>query len=350
MREEAELIAAVQADAHFCQAQGLWSMPEATLIPKWQVQVAHEPRRFVGADGTIDEEALRNFRRLQIFVPDTPMWDPQALDPRNVLGGGRRGDRRMMQEALALVLESPRREALLRKYPCPEIGHPYVFTDQGYRYTYRWLKHIWSIGLVHDVLGPELPAEFTALDIGSSYGIFPGFLKHEWPGSHHVLVDFPEQLLLAHYFLGSWHPGCRIAGIRDVLAQPRITREWIAQFDFVLVPVTHFGALAAESVDLVSNFASFGEMSRKWFETYIGSDPVTTARYLFLVNRIQSAPTYDTDLTILDYPLWGAFRARHFAVSPIFSKPYIYPRRRVFFTGKIANNPLFEFIGERAGR
>lgn len=344
---ESELLDRIQSDARFCDERGLWSATQSDLIPKWQRQLTNEPRRFIRDNGTIDEEALRDFRRLQIFVPDTPAWDPQTLDLRSLFGGGRRGDRRMLKEALAIVRSSAS-EPLLRKYPSPPIGDPYVFTDDGYVYTYRWLKHIWSLGLVREVLSARLPQRFVALDVGSSYGIFSGLVKHEWPTSHHVLVDFPEQLLLAHYFLGRWHPGCRIAGMAEVAGQAKLTREWLTQFDFVLVPVSCFGALAAGSADLVSNCASFGEMSRTCFKTYIDSDPVTTARYLFLVNRIQSAPTYDTDLTILDYPLWGPFRKLHFGIAPVFSNPYAYPRKSVLFSGKVANNPYFEYIGERS--
>jgi hypothetical protein len=196
------------------------------------------------------------------------------------------------------------------------------------------------------VLGSRLADDFVALDIGSSYGIFSGLLKHEWPRSVHVLVDFPEQLLLAHYFLGRLHPQGRIAGIADVLRQPALTRDWVTQHDFVLVPCPHFAALTARSVDLVSNFASFGEMSRTWFTTYVTSAPFTTARYLFLVNRVESATTYDTDLTVLDYPLSSPFTKLHFALSPVFSKPYIYSRQALFFSTKIASSPYFEYIGE----
>lgn len=349
VREETLLnpvMSRIQADVDACRTAGLLEPLAEPLIPKWQRLVATEPERFVRADGTLNTAIVRQFRRVQIFVPDIPMWNPQAADVRNLLGGGRRGDRRMVRECLDLVRQSPY-EPLLRKYPSTEIGQPYVFRDGGYVYTYRWLKHIWSLGLFGDVLRARLPEDFVAMDIGSGYGIFSGLVKHERPRSRHVLVDFPQQLFLAHYFLGHWHPGARVAGIRDVLEQPVLTREWLQRFDFVLVPCTRFGSLASGSVDLVSNFASFGEMTRTWFETYVHSDPVRAARFLFLVNRVQSAPTYDTDLTILDYPIWGCRRKLHFAVSPPFSTPVAHPRRQVFFSGNVPNFPYFEYIGER---
>ena len=342
-----QLIDHIQADVRACGEAGLLESPSEPLIPKWQRLVAEEPQRFLEPDGLLNEEMLRQFRRLQIFVPDIPMWDPQDGGIRNLLGGGRRGDRLMVDECLDLVRLSPY-EPLLRKYPCSDIGQPYVFRRDGYEYTYRWLKHVWSLGLMQDVLGARLPENFVALDIGSSYGIFSGLVKHEWPQSHHVLVDFPQQLFLAHYFLGRWHPNARIAGIREVLGQSTLTREWFEQYDFVLVPCTRFGAVSGGSVDLVSNFASLGEMTRTWFNTYAYSEPVDAAKYLFFVNRVESAPTYDTDVTILDYPIWATRRTKlHFAVSAPFSRPLIRPRKRWLLHGHEPNHPYFEYIGER---
>lgn len=341
---EAALFETIERGVRACQQAGALGPPAEPLIPKWRRLVAQEPQRLLDSAGRLRREALRRFRHHQVFVPDVPAWDPQRFSLISLLGGGRRGDRRMLDECLDIVRRSSA-EPLLRKYPCPPIGSPHVFRRHGYVYSYRWLKHIWSLALLREVLGPRLPAEFIALDIGSSYGIFSGLVKREWPASHHILVDFPEQLIPAHYFLGRWLPGARIAGMDAVLEQPRLTRAWVEQFDVVLVPCTRFERLAAGCADLVSNFASFGEMTRTWFDFYLRSPAVTSARYVFFVNRIQSRPTYDTDLTVLDYPMWDPARRLHFAISPVFSEPYWYPRRWGFFTRKVANAPYFEYLG-----
>ena len=343
---ERGLIGRLQTDVDACRDAGVWGAPSLELIPKWRELLQREPLRLVREDQRINAEALRQFRRLQIFVTDVPVWNPARWSLVNLLGGGRRGDRRLFRECLE-ILRSHSYEALLRKHPCPRVGEPYVVRRLGSVYTYRWLKHIWSLGLVKDVLGARLPEDFVTLDIGSSYGIFSGLVKREWPRSHHVLVDFPEQLLLAHYFLDRWLPGCRIAGMSEVLKQPQLTREWIAQYDFTLLPCSRYERLAGETADLVTNFASFGEMTRTGFNFYITSAPFRTARYLFLINRIQSRPTYDTDLTILDYPMWNSAGCLHFAISPMFSKVYRYRRRWLFFLERLMHNQYFEYIGER---
>ena len=113
-----------------------------------------------------------------------------------------------------------------------------------------------------------------------------------------------------------------------------------------LVPCARYERVAGETADVVTNFASFGEMTRTSFDSYISSPPFRTARYLFLINRIQSRPTYDTDLTIMDYPIWNPTLRLHFAMSPIFSQVYGYRRRWMVFSERFMNNPYFEYIGK----
>ena len=318
------------------------------LIPKWRELVDSQLKRFVAYDGYLDFNLLKDFRRKQIFVPDLPERELNQFNVRNFIGGQRRGAYLMLKECLD-VFKVYGDENLLSKYPCSNAGNPYIFRRQGYSYTFRWIKHIYSLGLVNRFLGDKLCSDFISLDIGSSYGIFPSLLNQEYPGSHHVLVDFPEQLLLAHYYLGTTLPEARIAGIDDVCMQVSINRDYVKNYDFVLVPITLFEKLVGLEPNLVSNFASFGEMSRKWFEFYVNSAPVRSAEFLFTTNRIDSSPTYDTDLTILDYPIWDESKVLHFAVSPIFSYTYMYLRRLLFWNEKVQYPPHFEYIGRVAG-
>ncbi|MBI3317684.1 MAG: putative sugar O-methyltransferase [Candidatus Omnitrophica bacterium] len=342
-----ELLSRLQGDVQAAARGGLLGPPKTELLPKWERLISQEPRRLLKPDGSLSPSSLERFRQKQLFVPDDPTWDPHRLDPRNFLGGGRRGILRTLEECLEIIRRSPDAERLLRKYPSPRIGQPHLFRRFGYTCTYRWLKHIWSLGLLKASVGQRLGEEALVIDIGSSYGIFSGLVKQEWPRSCHLLVDFSEQLLLAHYFLKSWLPRSRVAGIREVLLQPELTRRWLQEYDFVLVPCSLYGRLRVEAPDLVTNFASLGEMTRPWFASYMDSRPVQTARFLFLVNRVESRPTYPTDLGIVDYPIRQGRRCLHFAVSPIFSEPFAYRRRCLFFSEKIANPPYFEYVGER---
>jgi hypothetical protein len=195
------------------------------------------------------------------------------------------------------------------------------------------------------ILKDKLNERFNAIDIGSSYGIFSYLLKNECPYCSSILLDFPEQLILAYYYLGMSFPQARIAGYKEIAGLARIDRDFLNTYDFILVPWFFYKKIASESIDLATNFASLGEMKREWFDYYVKSEPFLSTKYFFTANRFQSAPTYDTDLTILDYPL-ADFRKLHFSVSPIFS--HTYARKLLFFYEKVYfSSQYFEFIGER---
>jgi putative sugar O-methyltransferase len=344
------LLAQVQQDLDALLGENLTSRTDAALVPGWSSRARKAFGLLVGANGALDAETLRNFRRHQILVPDIPdadlgrsFWKNNAL--RNSLVGWRRGTRDCLVECLR-ILQERGFEQVLRRYPCPSIGNPHVFSREGYHYTFRWARHAYFIGLMNEVLHGRLDQEFVALDIGSSYGIFSCLAKKEHPASHHVLVDLPEQLILARYFLGSCFPESRIAGAREVLRESRVTRQFLLAHDFVLVPTALFWKLSPGSVDLVTNFGSFTEMTREYFDRYLRSEVFSTSRYFYTINRIEQFPAgYGTDLSILDFPITDRAKRLHFGVCPIFSVNFMFHARRVFFLSCSKPPAYFEYIG-----
>ena len=259
------------------------------------------------------------------------------------MGGSHRGIRKLLRESLAVVSDEGY-DSLLTKYPCPTVGNPSVFNYQGFRFTYTWLKHIYVLGLMQKVLKDRLGDDFIAMDIGSSFGCLTALLKMEHPGSHHLLVDFYEQLVLAYYFLGMLFSEPRIAGVKDLSGLNQITADIIQEYDFVLIPCGLFSRISPETADVVVNVSSLGEMSRKWFDFYLQSSPFQTAKYFVSYNRMQAYPTYESGITVLDYPILDPEKRLHFAVTPF--RSYRYARRLLFFLRNGPFLPVFEYIGE----
>ncbi|MBI3318554.1 MAG: putative sugar O-methyltransferase [Candidatus Omnitrophica bacterium] len=344
--DEKALVEILEEDVRTYRWHGTSVEGVGKQIPKWEGLAAHEPAKFIRPDGSVNLEVLRNFRRLSLFIPDNPIFD-SSLSLKNLVSGARRGERRMMRECLDLFLQTGE-EHLLRAYPAHPAGNPRVFEHRGYRYTHRWLKHLHSLGLFNRVLAGRLQEGFICLDIGSSYGIWTSLLKREHPHSCHVLVDFPGQLLLARYFLSTCLPHLKIAGLKELGEEGTIGRSQLEQHDVVLLPCDGYRRLSGGSVDVVTNFASLGEMTRRWFEFYLEADVFRQARYWFTANRIQSQPTYDTDLNILDYPIWDPDRRLYFGISPMFSNHYWYRPRAKLFSERIVTPPYFEYIGRPA--
>lgn len=339
-----DLIKRIEKELKFQRDLHLSSADEEHLGEKWNALVKKEPARFINPDFTLNTEVLKNFRRLNIFTPETPDIDYNKFNFKNILSGSRRGAKRLMMECY-YALEKLGHLDLLRRYPCHPAGNPYIFKYKGYEYTDKWHRHIHYLGLMKEVLADKLRKGFVGLDIGSSYGIFSSLVKKEFPDSRHVLVDFQEHLILAYYFLGSCFPDAKIAGLKEISDMETISLEFIKDYDFVLIPYTYYLRIAPYSIDIVSNFASFGEMQRKWFDYYLKSPPFLTAKYFFTANRVQSYPTYDTDLTILDYPVWDKDRILYFGISPLCHSTYI-GKYWFFYEKLVFSSQFFEYIGK----
>lgn len=342
---EAYLIKTIEENLKLQYEESKKSQP-SELDSKWEFLTSSEPRKFINPDLTVKNDILKNFRRLSIFLHDQPhnTFPPLTLNPINYLHGGRRGLIKYLKEFYFLLKET-NNLALLKKHPVLPIGNPNLFKYKGYTYTARWVRHILFLDLFKKVLDDKINSDFICLDIGSSYGIFSSLLKREYPLSHQVLLDFPEQLVLAHYFLGLNFPQAKIASYKEISKVESIDRDFLKEYDFILLPWFFYKKLASKSIDLVSNFASLGEMRREWFNYYLKSEPFLSTKYFFTANRFQSYPEFDTDLTILDYPLHD-FRKLHFRISLYFS--HIYKIKRIFWNEKYHfSSQYFEFIGER---
>ncbi len=339
--QEKNLISRIEQDLAALK-MGVKDTP-GRLDSKWDSLLSTEPRKFINEDLTINLEGLRNFRRDIVFISDTPVHVKPGLGTiKALLSGGHRGERRLLKDAFAGI-DKEGLLPLLKKFPCNGVGNPNICRHKGYQFTLRWLRHIYLTGTLGRHTGDRLNAEFFHLDVGSSYGLFEHLLKMQYSGGHSILVDFPEQLVLAHYYLGMSFPEAKIAGFQEVLKAQALGRDFLRKYDFILVPWFMYEKISPQTIDLFTNFASFGEMKREWFDYYLKKEPFLSARIFYCVNRFQSAPTYDTDLTILDYPL-AQFEKKQFRISPFFS--HTYQRKAVFFCAKVPfSSQYFEFVG-----
>ncbi len=343
MNREDIIIQKIEEDLRAQRAQDMKDKP-GDLDEKWSLLTQSVPKLFINDDLTIKRDVIRNFRQRIIFIPDLPIHNESFDFLKKMLSGAQRATRRLMKERYEFMKTEGLLD-LLKQYPCNQIGNPNIYECKGYKYTERWVRQIGFLSLFKKHLGPCLPNNFVSLDIGSSYGIFSYLLKNEYPKSTQVLLDFPEQLVLAAYYLGMSFPEAKIAGYTELSQAKRIDREFLKKYDFVLIPWTLYKNIEPGALDVVSNFASLGEMRREWFDYYLKSEPFLSTKYFFCVNRFQSAPTYDTDLTIMDYPLHD-FNKLCFQISLYFT--YTYQRRYLFFYQKYHfPSQYFEFIGER---
>ena len=321
----------------------------------WEDRFLRETDKLIDRNLRIRKDNLLNFRGRQIFVADRPracirgfynssMLYYEVKKIINLIMGHPRGGIREAFDAFE-VLDAMDFLGLLKKYPNPDIGRPLNIEHKGYCFTNRYIRHVYLLGLFKQYLEKEVGEDSIFLDIGSSYGIFSSLVKQEIPKSHHVLVDMPGQLILAHFYLGLLFPEAKIAGFKEVGNANKIDKDLIRKFDFLLLPTSMYDKLTAHSVDVVTNFISLSEMSRHWFDTYINSGVFKTAPFLYTVNRYDAYPTYHNNITILDYPL-SDYKTMYMRTCPFLR--YYYQGFLLFWYKRI-NYPsqFFQFIGKR---
>lgn len=351
--QDESLFEAIESSVHALNQSK--SSERSAAFGDWEGRFLDEPKKFMTEDGHIQREGLRNFRGKHIFVADRPaasfrkfyhssQWFHQLMRIVNVISGQRRGG---IREALDIfdVVKKENYLHLLKKYPTPSVGRPMTLVREGCEFTFRYIRHIHSLGLFLEHLRNKLKDDAVVLDIGSSYGIFSSLIKQEMPKSRHVLVDLSGQLVLAHYYLASLFPNAKIAGFSEVAKTQAIDRQFIEGYDFVLVPTDMFDKLSAGSVDLATNFISFFEMSRDWYFKYIESPVFRSASYVFTANRYDAYPTYHNNLTFLDFP-FADFETIYIRTCPFLR---FYYQSFLFFWYKQVQYPsqFFQFIGRR---
>lgn len=176
-------------------------------------------------------------------------------------------------------------------------GRPKFSRIEGYNVNTRWMRYLYLANVIqHENLIPE---NGVWVDIGSYYGGVQGLVYKTNKKSKMVLVDFHHQLFRSYIYLSQLYPDSQHnLGLKATL-------EDSTPGSFCYVHVSDFEKLSSLKIDLLSNFFSFGEMTRSTFESYLESTPVTNAKSVYLVNRFVSAPyfeqTYDNNLSILDY-------------------------------------------------
>lgn len=283
-------------------------------------------------ENELNIELLDSFLKNGLFVADNPK-----------AGGLTEKEKRLFTHLLGVFKDNP---DYLVKYQLPKIGKPnFIQTkvpgaDKEAKVTHRWLKHLYSQVLFDRFLKNRLPDDFVSADVGSSYGIFQ-HMMHLNKKSHQILIDFPEQLLLANFYLSNAFPDAKICFYKDLKNAEKLSDEALKSYDFILVPISELDRISNCKLDLVTSFACLGELPRDLFNNYV--QKLFHAEYFFLINpyapKQGSQHSGGTDVTILDYPFIdkSKYEIIHFDTSPIYKFGY----------GGDVFPPFFECIGRK---
>jgi putative sugar O-methyltransferase len=315
--------------------EGIW----AKRLPKWIKKIVK--------NSSIDRDEINSFVGHNILLSEMPSrakgWLFNGLK-QLIRGPG------YWQTCFSNFkkLESLGYGVKFKDYKLSMVGNPYFYEIDGFKFNERFLRHVRTVDLFMEHIRSRDNDKLVVLDIGGGYSQFAYMLGKAAKMTVSATLDFKEQLLLSYYFLKSNDPSLRVNSLEEILELDRIDSSFIDKFDVILIPVECFEKLDAGLFDVVCNFSSLGEMSDEAFKKYITSDVLSQAKYFFTVNRLDSWPTYDNSISVIDYPLCK-FDTLHKGISPIWD--YYYRSITKFFMKKVPySSRNFEFIGINKAR
>ena len=224
-----------------------------------------------------------------------------------------------------------------------QVGNPNYIKYKNFKYNERWLSNLKNANFVFKNLVNKFDNTDIICDIGGGYGNFFYMLKKLGYMGKYILVDLPEQLVFAKYYLKTSLPELKINNLDDLKNHNKISLKNINNFDILLLEPETFLKINFD-LSLITNFYSFGEMSEENFFQYINSDQYANAHYLYTINHTFSKPTYKTNINIIDYKLENFKKL--YLQNNYFRKNTIH-RSHLFTYKKIeVKGIFFEFLGK----
>ena len=206
----------------------------------------------------------------------------------------------------------------------------HTFANISFTANTRWLRYSYFTGVIseNNLLSSDNP---VWIDVGSFYGGVQYIVNRSTTQPiRNILVDFEHQLsraycILSYHFPSSHHYLYSGSGKAISLStSSTVDINSISGSSFLYCPASLYSSLSSSqstSPDLFTNFFSLGEMSQIHFKEYLSSSLFQNSAHHFLVNRFVSSPffepTYDSNLTILDYMRYISSDSIDLTVCPI---------------------------------
>lgn len=153
---------------------------------------------------------------------------------------------------------------------------------------------------------------FVACEIGAGYGGFARLVKSWYPRATFIMLDLPETLLLASFYIASNFPQARIGTISDFSQDTVFDAQKIKSYDFILLPWWYIERLMPSTVDSYFNFFSMQEMTKEFVDYYIKNIERTCVAggYFYFENRFFNPKRYG-GVAFKDYPFDNSWNVVH---------------------------------------
>jgi putative sugar O-methyltransferase len=231
----------------------------------------------------------------------------------------------------------------LKLFKLDEVGNPGYCVINNFKLNERFLRHCHFFS-IFDKFFDQKKISYV-IDIGGGYGSFARLIHKKYKNIKLIIIDLPEQLIMAKYYLEKNFPNSKISNIRDIYKIKKINHFYLSKYNILLIPHKQYNKININlKKNLTINFNSFGEIDKYTFDKYMKSDLLKKSKYFFSVNRIDSFPTYNNNLSFLDYRFEN-YKKLYNNISPVWDyffvkKFYLFKVKRVF------TSRVLEFIGK----
>jgi len=153
---------------------------------------------------------------------------------------------------------------------------------RGQRLSYRILRHAYYFSQIRKYCKYEKNSKIIIMDVGGGYGNLLRFFANYYTNGTFVLIDLPEVITFAAYFLSECFPKKKIGTELDI---KEINDSVFEQFDFVLLTTTRLKDFKDNSIDIVTSTTSIGEMTTATQKTVYSNIERISKGYFYSNNR-----------------------------------------------------------------
>ena len=217
------------------------------------------------SNGEINREYLINFRGIK-ELPANIVKDQFLVVNRDF------GYYISYLKAIDLVLEYHRHAKVVKKEILFSLSESYAGNNlavhyRGVRLSIRVLFH--SIMVDNILTNTSFNGRVTIWEIGAGYGGLARILKSYITNSCHIILDLPETLVYASYFIAYNFPDKKIAYLSDIIDRLDNFNELIDEYHFIVIPPWVSRYIPNSSIDLVIDTYSLSEMSKSYAKYYL---------------------------------------------------------------------------------
>ena len=186
-----------------------------------------------------------------------------------------------------------------------EVGNPIVVLADGRRITANLCLFSQYLRIVDRYMRIPVGRRACLAEIGSGYGGFVKLMKDRFPNTTCILIDLPQTLLLAQYYLTTNFPDCSVFPATGLYDGGVIPVQELMQYDFVFMTPDVLERVERKSfIDLICNMTSLQEMNIDYVKYYFSHINHLLSGYFYSVNREQAPARYG-GVNFKDWPFEG---------------------------------------------